>query len=204
MLLRAFSVGFIMKYLVLILDNSLSRIERAVLCCEPEVDLVCHEVLSPPGTPLCLSGEPSLVPALTAVSVPEEPAVQTSSEWDECQFDVDMLFPDSLLDSVAEDALPSPSVSPASWLDLGSYDSDVDEENSHFSLDYPAVPGEGCMSCDFHRVQTGESEALCSLCYMRQTYHCIYSEYFLGSSGRGPSLGIKFVLIGSVLISVSR
>lgn len=50
--------------------------------------------------------------------------------------------------------------------------------NSDFVLDHPAVPGVDCMSCDYHR-KRAELDGIikCSLCYMRENSHCVYSKY---------------------------
>ncbi|QZS37306.1 control protein E1A [Human mastadenovirus D] len=45
----------------------------------------------------------------------------------------------------------------------------------HFVLDNPEVPGQGCRSCQYHRDQTGDSNASCALCYMKMSFSFIYS-----------------------------
>ncbi|UDF05976.1 E1A [reindeer adenovirus 1] len=212
-----------MRYLILVLNDSLNHIESAALLSEPEVDLWCYEVLSPslaaspevsparpatPGSPPPLSpvfppsppaplGNPETELALlqyrrellernlirtaeaaARAACPCERQAQPADEWLDA---VNLLFPDCWLESSEEghDIFRSPSLSPESWIDMSSYDSDVEEMSSHFSLDCPEEPGRECSSCGFHRSQTGTPGILCSLCYMRQTYHCIYSEFFL-------------------------
>ncbi|AAS10427.1 13S [Simian adenovirus 24] len=44
-----------------------------------------------------------------------------------------------------------------------------------FSLDCPTLPGHGCKSCEFHRMNTGDKNVMCALCYMRAYNHCVYS-----------------------------
>lgn len=210
-----------MKYLVLVLNDGMSRVEQAILCSDGDVDLRCHEVLSPslassPVPTLPAAESPLPPPELSPVFPPSPPPLvnpeaesvlrqyrrellersllctadsqrrnscpcerlPVRGEEDECLGAVNLLFPDALLEAAERgyDIFKSPSVSPQPWLDLSSYDSDVEEMSSHFSLDCPEEPGKGCSSCGFHRSQSGVAGAMCSLCYMRQTYHCIYSE----------------------------
>lgn len=52
----------------------------------------------------------------------------------------------------------------------------VNENENELVLDCPENPGRGCRACDFHRGTSGNPEAMCALCYMRLTGHCIYSK----------------------------
>lgn len=54
----------------------------------------------------------------------------------------------------------------------------INEEENFLVLDCPENPGHNCRACDFHRGVSGNSEAICALCYMRNTGHCIYSKCF--------------------------
>ncbi|ART33358.1 E1A [Deer mastadenovirus B] len=209
-----------MKYLVLVLNDTLSHIQSAILCTEADIDLRCHEVLSPSlrSSPAVLPASPpapELPPPLSPVFPPSPPPLATNSgpetvlreyrrhllerslvrmadgaRWavcpceripvaseDECMDAVNLLFPEPWLEAAEEgaDIFGSPNLSPESWIDLSSYDSDVEEMANHFSLDCPEEPGRECSSCGFHRAQSGVPGIMCSLCYMRQTYHCIYS-----------------------------
>lgn len=53
----------------------------------------------------------------------------------------------------------------------------IAEGASQLVLDCPENPGRGCRACDFHRGSSGNPEAMCALCYMRLTGHCIYSKW---------------------------
>lgn len=106
---------------------------------------------------------------------------------------VELLFPELLLREAESgdrgDIFSSPPLSPAAdWPDLSCYDPETGERatsrgsprggspaGSVFSLDCPEEPGRDCESCSHHRRVSGVAAALCSLCYMRQTFHCIYS-----------------------------
>ncbi|AAD09714.1 211R [Bovine adenovirus 3] len=204
-----------MKYLVLVLNDGMSRIEKALLCSDGEVDLECHEVLPPSPAPVPASVSPvRSPPPLSPVFPPSPPAplvnpeassllqqyrrellerslLRTAEgqqravcpcerlpvEEDECLNAVNLLFPDPWLNAAENggDIFKSPAMSPEPWIDLSSYDSDVEEVTSHFFLDCPEDPSRECSSCGFHQAQSGIPGIMCSLCYMRQTYHCIYS-----------------------------
>ncbi|AGT51244.1 E1A 27 kDa protein [Human adenovirus 4] len=51
----------------------------------------------------------------------------------------------------------------------------VQAASESFALDCPPLPGHGCKSCEFHRMNTGDKAVLCALCYMRAYNHCVYS-----------------------------
>nr|P10407.1 RecName: Full=Early E1A protein; AltName: Full=Early E1A 28 kDa protein [Human adenovirus E4]AAA67091.1 E1A [Human adenovirus E4] len=51
----------------------------------------------------------------------------------------------------------------------------VQAVSESFALDCPPLPGHGCKSCEFHRINTGDKAVLCALCYMRAYNHCVYS-----------------------------
>lgn len=52
----------------------------------------------------------------------------------------------------------------------------VQAASESFALDCPPLPGHGCKSCEFHRMNTGDKAVLCALCYMRAYNHCVYSK----------------------------
>lgn len=224
-----------MKFLVLVLDEGMSRVERALLCDDGQVDLRCLEVLSPSPSPALSPPSPpspagaSSPPPLSPVFPPMSPvAVNPEAEsvlaeyrarvrgratWgppvgrsltstpcplleEENREAVDLLFPDEMLSAAdGGDIFSSPPLSAESWLDLSCYDEDDFGfgGNGPFALDCPDEPGKDCASCAHHEAQSGVSGTLCSLCYMRQTYHCIYSEsrgLLAGCQGSGEGVSV--------------
>ncbi|QDZ17454.1 E1A [Ovine adenovirus 8] len=241
-----------MKYLVLVLDENLSRVDRAVLCSDasqlvsvgrPPASPATPPQLSPaaaspvPFSPAGARSPPPLSPVLPSPPPPSPvspgwaspstpPLVCPEAEWllaeyreelralaaatadggapscplrrlaSETEAAVELLFPELLLREAESgdrrDIFGSPPLSPADWPDLSCYDPETGETArgssssasasprgspaaSVFSLDCPEEPGRDCESCSHHRRATGVAGALCSLCYMRQTFHCIYS-----------------------------
>ncbi|WOZ23430.1 control protein E1A [Human adenovirus 12] len=51
----------------------------------------------------------------------------------------------------------------------------ADREREEFQLDHPELPGHNCKSCEHHRNSTGNTDLMCSLCYLRAYNMFIYS-----------------------------
>lgn len=48
--------------------------------------------------------------------------------------------------------------------------------HEEFELDHPELPGHDCKSCEYHRNSTGNTDLMCSLCYLRAYSMFIYSK----------------------------
>lgn len=53
---------------------------------------------------------------------------------------------------------------------------EIDGKEVNFVLDCPPHPGHDCRACTFHRTTSGNSDAICALCYMRLNGSFIYSK----------------------------
>ncbi|WEG77449.3 E1A protein [Human adenovirus 31] len=51
----------------------------------------------------------------------------------------------------------------------------ANREREEFQLDHPELPGHDCKSCEYHRNSTGNTDLMCSLCYLRAYSMFIYS-----------------------------
>ncbi|AGK27124.1 E1A [Baboon adenovirus 3] len=113
--------------------------------------------------------------------------VENDGGQDENEDAVNSMFPDSMLsagEGYAGDVDPS-----GSDMDLKCYEdglpssssegSDEDEQKPlkhELVLDCPKNPGHDCRACAFHRATSGNTEAICCLCYMRLTSDFVYSD----------------------------
>lgn len=52
----------------------------------------------------------------------------------------------------------------------------ANREREEFQLDHPELPGHDCKSCEYHRNSTGNTDLMCSLCYLRAYSMFIYSK----------------------------
>lgn len=139
------------------------------------------EVDSDPGSP------PSLLDIFGSSPSPRalESAVNAVFPSDNCDFDETLVaavaseLPETILQ--CDESLPSSTTSP---LPPAAPPQGTPVEPAcgpaldiDYELDYPEIPGVNCKSCDYHRRRAEEGKIRCSLCYMRESSHMIYSEY---------------------------
>lgn len=97
--------------------------------------------------------------------------------------DVELIFPSTLLDQV--EAENSRCDTPVVEVDLACNESmisttpETSEVDSEEAPEDPLSPGDGprpCRACTYHRIETGDPDIKCSLCYMKDTYYQVYSK----------------------------
>lgn len=170
-----------MKSISLFLDTSVLDLADFLLGHDdPE------EPSQPP--PLFDGEDPPSLHELFDVSLPED-------GFDDFSREVNLIFPSDVLDTAERENEDFRCETPVVEVDLecsesmisttpegsvGSQEEEEPQEAGPSSLWGPLEPGSSprpCRACTYHRIESGDPLMKCSLCYMHETYHQVYSKY---------------------------